>query len=421
LKYAIITFGCRVNQADSLGFEETLLAGGATASAPETADLVIVNTCSVTASADQGARQTIRRVARSNPGARIVVTGCYATRQPEELAQLPNVASVVANDAKPRLISLTRMDTGIGDGPCGAAIEPGVAGRTAFTLRVQTGCAEPCSYCIIPSTRGAPRSVPIDEVVREAERVVDAGFKEIALTGVHLGSYGRDLDSPSSLIELLRALDGRATCPPKLVADGDILFRISSLEPMDCTGEIVDLVAASPRFAPHFHLPLQHASNRVLAAMRRPYTIERYAALVDGIRAKMPGASIGSDIIVGFPSETDSDFEELAAYLESSPLTHVHVFPYSDRPATRASAMTDKVPGLVVRERARRVREIGQALAARFRGTQVGTVQRALTLDDGSLAVTGNYMKVRIPPGRARNEWVRLRLTSEHHGELLGG
>jgi threonylcarbamoyladenosine tRNA methylthiotransferase MtaB len=434
VKYAVITFGCRVNQADSLGFEEALQASGATASALEAANLVIVNTCSVTASADQGARQTIRRVARSNPGARIVVTGCYATRRPDELAALPNVVRVAPNDDKPRLIPLIRGTAANGDGPCGAAIEPGVAGRTAFTLRVQTGCAEPCSYCIIPSTRGAPRSVPIEDVMRETGRVVEAGFKEIALTGVHLGSYGRDLDPPSPLIDLLLALD-RATCPPQLVASGnerrwkasaerpptDILFRISSLEPMDCTREIVELVASSPRFAPHFHLPLQHASNRILSAMRRPYTIERYAALVDLIRATIPEASIGSDVIVGFPSETDADFDQLAGYLESSPLTHLHVFPYSDRPGTPASAMEDKVPGTIVRERARRVRDIGQRLAARFLASQIGTDHRALTLEDGTLAVTGNYLKVRIPPGLQRNEWVRLRLTSEHHGELLGG
>jgi threonylcarbamoyladenosine tRNA methylthiotransferase MtaB len=420
MKYAVVTFGCRVNQADSLGFEEALLAGGASAAPPEAADLVVVNTCSVTASADQGARQTIRRIARTNPAARIVVTGCYATRRPDELAELPNVVRVVRNDDKPRLVTLMRQDD-LGDGPCGAAIEPGVAGRTAFTLRVQTGCAEPCSYCIIPATRGLPRSLPLADVLREVERVVASGFKEIALTGVHLGSYGRDLDRPLSLVDLLSALDGCATCPPKLVANRNTLFRISSLEPMDCTPEIVDLVAASPRFAPHFHLPLQHASERILAAMRRPYTVEHYTALVNGIRAKIPCASIGSDIIVGFPSETDDDFAELIAYLESSPLTHIHVFPYSDRPGTPASMMRDKVPGIVVRERARLVREIGQRLAARFRATLVGTIQRALTLEDGSLAVTGNYLKLRIPPGRTRNEWVQLVVTSEHDGELLGG
>jgi threonylcarbamoyladenosine tRNA methylthiotransferase MtaB len=199
------------------------------------------------------------------------------------------------------------------------------------------------------------------------------------------------------------------------------MFRISSLEPMDCSNEIVDLVAGSPRFAPHFHLPLQHASDRVLAAMRRPYTIADYSELVDRIRVKIPHASLGSDIIVGFPGETDGDFEQLAAYLERAPLTHLHVFPYSDRPGTPASAMADKVHGAVIRERARRVRELGRRLTERFHDSQVGSIHRALTLDDGSLAVTGNYLKVRISPGHRRNQWVRLRMTSHHDGELLSG
>ena len=303
-----------------------------------------------------------------------------------------------------------------GDGPCGATIEPGVAGRTAFTLRVQTGCAEPCSYCIIPTTRGMPRSVALDEVLREIERVTAAGFKEVALTGVHLGSYGRDLTPPSSLVDLLLAIERGA----KALAE-PVLFRISSLEPMDCSREVVDLVASSERFAPHFHLPLQHASHRVLSAMRRPYTIDFYRNLVDRIRRLMPHASIGSDIIVGFPGETDDDFEQLAGYLESSALTHLHVFPYSDRPGTPAAAMPNHVHGEIVRQRANRVRTISQRLSAEFHRSQVGTTHRALTLDDGSVAVTGNYLKLKIPNGRARNEWVDVRLLSEHDGELLGG
>jgi threonylcarbamoyladenosine tRNA methylthiotransferase MtaB len=417
MKYAVITFGCRVNQADSLGFEAELRASGAVAAAPEHADLVVVNTCSVTATSDQGARQTIRRVARDNPGARIVVTGCYATRRPAEVSALPNVGAVVLNDEKPQLLKLAGVGQatadrfGDGDGPCGTQIEPGTGGRTAFTLRVQTGCAEPCSYCIIPATRGAPRSVSPAAVLHEIERIVQAGYKEIALTGVHLGSYGRDLVPGSSLFELLTAIDTRFT--------ERVLFRISSLEPMDCTPEIVDLVARSGRFAPHFHLPLQHASNRVLEAMRRPYTLDYYRSLVDRIRTLMPYASIGSDAIVGFPSESDEDFEELAAYLDRSPLTHVHVFPYSDRPGTPASAMPGKVPGAVIRERARRVREIARGLTERFHAAQAGTTRVALTLEDGSVVVTDNYLKVRIPPGHARNEWLDVRLVAEDRG-LVG-
>jgi threonylcarbamoyladenosine tRNA methylthiotransferase MtaB len=425
MKYSVITFGCRVNQADSLGFEEELRAAGAESVASQSADVVIVNTCSVTATSDQGARQTIRRIARDNPSARIVVTGCYATRRPDEVAALSNVVQVVSNDDKPRMMSLVRLksdSTYVSDqrrdenGPCGATIQPGVAGRTAFTLRVQTGCAEPCSYCIIPSTRGRPRSVPLQDLLREVERIAASGFKEIALTGVHLGSYGRDLDSPSSLIQLLRHLSWS-----EKASAGRVLFRISSLEPMDCTREIVDLVATSPAFAPHFHLPLQHASNRVLSAMRRPYPIEYYSALVDDIRARLPQASIGSDIIVGFPGETDDDFEQLVSYLEASPLTHLHVFPYSDRPGTAASLMNGKVQGAAIRERGRKVREIGQRLTQRFHDSQVGTTHRALTLEDGSLVVTGNYQKLRIPPGLPRNQWVVIRITSHDDGELLRG
>ena len=417
MKYSIITFGCRVNQADSLAFEADLLARGAEAVAPDAADVVVVNTCSVTATADQSARQTIRRIARDNPAARIVVTGCYATRRPDEVRGLPNVDHVVGNDGKATLVPLLRLGGsratdergglttaerfGDGEGSCGAPLVPGVAGRTAFTLRVQTGCAQPCAYCIIPSTRGRPSSVPVDAVLAQIDRVVAAGFKEIALTGVHLGSYGRDLVPPSTLAELLDALSRRR----------DVLFRISSLEPMDCTSEIVDLVASSSSFAPHFHLPLQHASDRILVGMRRPYSMAHFAALVDGIRARIPDAAIGSDVIVGFPGESDADFEELASYLERSPLTHIHVFPYSDRPGTVASTLGPKVHGSVVRDRARQIREIGRRLTVAYRASQVGAVHRALTIDDGSLAVTGNYLKVRIPAGHARNEWVTVEIT----------
>ena len=428
-----------MNQADSLGVEEGLRTRGAVAAAAEEADIVVVNTCSVTANADQAARQTIRRIARINPAARIVVTGCYATRRPDEVADLPGVMRVVSNDDKPRVVPLIVTDLlidrgvrlepdlttahrfGEGEGSCGAVLEPGVAGRTAFTLRVQTGCAEQCSYCIIPTTRGRPRSVPTVDVLAEVQRAAAAGFKEIVLTGVHLGSYGRDLSPASSLIELLEALKTFCRGRPSGRPEPDVLFRISSLEPMDCTPEIVDLVAAAGHFAPHFHLPLQHASNRMLAGMRRPYTVEYYRALVDTIRARIPDASIGSDIIVGFPGETCDDFAELCAYLESSPLTHVHVFPYSDRPGTHATACREKVHGSIVRDRARAVRDIGHRLASAFRESQIGTVHRGLTLEDGSLVVTGNYLKVRVPTGRGRNEWVSVRLTSQHDGELLRG
>jgi threonylcarbamoyladenosine tRNA methylthiotransferase MtaB len=426
MKYSVITFGCRVNQADSLSVEEDFLAAGAEAAPPEHSDVVVVNTCSVTASADQAARQTIRKIARLNPDARIIVTGCYATRRPDDVGGLPNVLRVIPNSQKADLVSSVGLPPGLstaerfgdGEGSCGALLQPGIAGRTAFTLRVQTGCAEPCSYCIIPTTRGVPVSVPIDDIRREVNRVTAAGFKEIALTGVHLGSYGRDLDPQTSLTALLRVLDSVVRCGRRRP---DLRIRISSLEPMDCTPEVVDLVAESESFAPHFHLPLQHSSNRMLAAMRRPYTIEFYRDLVTRIRALIPHASIGSDVIVGFPGETDDDFEHLATYLEGSALTHLHIFPYSDRPGTPAASLSGRVHGSVVRERATRLRAISHHLSSRFHRSQLGIVHRALTLDDGTVVVTGNYLKLRIPPGRQRNEWVEVRVLSEHDGEPLGG
>ena len=408
MKYAIVTFGCRVNQADSLHLEEQLRARGAEPAPTESADLVIVNTCSVTATADQGTRQTIRRIARRNPSARIVATGCYATRRADDVATLPNVIRVVRNDDKLALVDTLEQTTalrfGDGDGPCGAPIVPGMAGRTAFTLRVQTGCEERCAYCIIPTTRGVGRSLPIDAVVKEVQRIASAGFKEIALTGVHLGSYGRDLGPRSSLFELLIALDALHV---------DVRFRISSLEPMDCTPEIVDLVVSSGgRFAPHFHLPLQHSSDRMLALMRRPYKLDDYRRLVDSIVRRLPHASIGSDMIVGFPGETDDDFGANVDYLPTSHLTHLHVFPYSDRDGTEASAMRHKVDGATIRARGARLREIGAALSRKFHSSQIGSVRPGLTLEDGTLVVTDNYLKVRVAPGLSRNERVSVELTT---------
>ena len=423
MKYAIVTFGCRVNQADSTDIERQLRAQGGRRADAEEAELVIVNTCSVTAAADHGARQTIRRIARKNPSARIVATGCYATRAKLELASLPNVTAVVSNVQKLTFVATMALPRGTkepttaerfgdGDGSCGERISPG-SGRTTYTLRIQTGCDEACAYCIIPSTRGSGRSLSVSRVLEEVDRIVAEGFKEASLTGVHIGSYGRDLSPRTSLLELLRVLDAHPS---------DLMFRISSLEPMDCTDAIVDLVASTGRFAPHFHLPLQNASDRLLQAMRRPYSLSYYRRLVDTIRCRISHAGIGSDLVVGFPGETADDFEENLEYLSASPLTYLHVFPYSDRPGTEASGLAGKVDGKSVRERARAIRTIGSELAARFRLSQLGAVRPALTIDGGRVAVTDNYLKVRIPACQPENRRVRVRMTSAGEppaGELV--
>ena len=412
-----MTFGCRVNQAESLTIEAGMRARGATATSPDRADVVFVNTCSVTASADQSARQTIRRIARSNPAVRIVVTGCYATRRPGEVAALPNVVRVVGNAGKDAIVDVVAEDSGLttaerfgdGDGPCGHMLTPGTAGRRALTLRVQTGCDEACSYCIIPSTRGLGRSHRLDDVVHDIQVAVDAGYKEIAITGVHLGSYGRDLADGSSLATLIRRLGEWPA---------DVLFRVSSLEPMDCSEKIVEMVASSERIAPHFHLPLQHGSDAMLRAMRRPYTVTYYRSLVDRIKTVLPHASVGSDIIVGFPGEMASHFAEMRSVLEQLPLTHLHVFPYSDRPGTAASRLTPKVDGREVRERGRVTRAIGEQMSQRFRESQVGRTVRGLSVDDGRSIVTSNYLKLRLDRQQPRNEWVRVRVERERQATV---
>jgi threonylcarbamoyladenosine tRNA methylthiotransferase MtaB len=418
MKYSILTFGCRVNQADSLSIERQLRARGGCAVAVDKADLVVVNTCSVTANADQGARQAIRRIARTNPSARIVATGCYATRIPADLSALPSVVAVVPNTDKEQLVDHLKFDSflttsdrfGSGEGACGEMIQPGTAGRTSYMLRVQTGCDETCSYCIIPTTRGQGRSLPLSQIIDEIDRIWAEGFREVAITGVHLGSYGRDLAPQQTLLTLLRLLDAHPA---------PLFFRLSSLEPMDCTSDIVDLVARSGRFAPHFHLPLQHTSNHILEAMRRPYTFEYYARLVTSIRDRMPHAAIGTDLIVGFPSEKDKDTDATLCFLDGSPLTYLHVFPYSDRPGTDATRFKGKVPGAMIRERSRAVREMGASLALRFQTSQLNAVRPGLTIEGGKVAVTDNYLKVRIPPGLPDNQRVQVRITGV--GDTLTG
>jgi threonylcarbamoyladenosine tRNA methylthiotransferase MtaB len=418
MKFALLTFGCRVNQADSLAIEASLRARGAEPSAPGQADVLVVNSCSVTATADQATRQAIRRVARANPSVRVIVTGCYATRKPADVSALPAVVRVLSNDCKDDVADaacavgqadshegMTSADRFAGlDGPCGApeaTLAPGALGRTAFTLRVQTGCDAPCSYCIIPSTRGRSRSTPPDALVREVRRIEAAGYREVTLTGVHLGAYGSDLRPPVPLPGLLRQL---------LDATEALVFRLGSLEPMDCTPALVDLTVSSARLAPALHLPLQHASDRVLGAMRRGYTGADYAGVARHVRDRLPHASIGTDVIVGFPGETEEDVDILAAYLASSPITQVHVFPYSDRPGTEASRLEPKIHGAVIRERSRRVRAIGGDLSSAFVASQLGAVHRALTTHDGSMAVTINGLRVVLSEPRARNEWVDVRL-----------
>ena len=416
MKFAVLTFGCRVNQADSACIDGDLRACGGSPAPPEEADLIVVNSCSVTSSADGSARQAIRRIARRNPDARIVVTGCYATRAPDELVALPGVRAVVTNDRKEAfvadiqpLIDPLRHQTG--DGPCGVPVEPAAAGRTVHTLAVQTGCDDRCSYCVIPRTRGRGRSRSIAEVLRRVKVASDAGFKEVVLSGVHLGSFGRDRRPASSLVDLLRALDRQ---------DAACRLRLSSLEPMDCTEPLIDLVARSGRFVPHFHLPLQHASDACLRAMGRPYSLSDYRRVVDTVRDRLPDAALGSDAMAGFPGETERDHDTHVAYLADSPLTSIHVFPYADRPGTASSRMPDKVDGGLAHRRARELRAVAGQLQRRFQAAAIGTIRPALVLDDRGTALTDNYLKVQLREPAIRNCLVDVRVESAELGRVTG-
>lgn len=256
------------------------------------------------------------------------------------------------------------------------------------------------------SAHARPR--PLESVLDDIRQAAAAGFREIVITGVHLGSYGRDLSDGTTLTTLVRALSEWSD---------DVLFRVSSLEPMDCTDEIVRLAAASPRLAPHFHLPLQHGSDEILRAMRRPYSVADYRSLVERIHSALPHASLGSDVIVGFPAETDGHFRDMRTVLDDLPLTYLHVFPYSDRPGTAAARLHPKVDGRAIRERGQEVRSVGARMARRFAQSQIGRTVRGLTVDDGRSVVTANYLKLRLEQARSRNEWVDVTVKEGLWGE----
>ncbi|MBP1633579.1 MAG: MiaB-like tRNA modifying enzyme [Acidobacteria bacterium] len=402
MKFCVLTFGCRANQADSFRIEEELCGRGHAAAPRESAELAVVNTCAVTAAAEHSARQAIRRLARENPAVRIAVTGCYATRRGDALDRLPNVVALVPNAEKERLVEAIDDRPASSGAAAAGILGPGARGRTIYPLQVQTGCDERCTYCVVPATRGRSASRPAGAVAEEARRLAAAGYREVILTGVHLGAWGRDLAPARGLVELLDALDAIP-----------VVFRLSSLEPMDCTSGIVDRLARpGSRFAPHLHLPLQHASDRVLRLMRRPYTFDDFRRLSDTVGSRLPHAAIGTDVIAGFPGETGADFERLERALDELPLAYVHVFAYSDRPGTAAAGLGPKVPADVVRARAGRLRERAALVRRRFEEGQAGATRPALTLGDGTTALTDNYLKVRIEPGRRRNERVRIHVGS---------
>ena len=413
---AFTTLGCRLNQADTEAMRAALEARGfRTVPVEAGADVVVVNTCTVTARAELSDKRAIRRAARLSPRGRVVVTGCWAQTSPGDIAALGGVDLVLGNADKARLPELLAAVTGqrrprVEVSPLAVArIEaPASPSRARAFVKVQDGCQHRCTFCVVPQARGASRSLPPDEVEAHVRRLLDAGHAEVVLTGVDLGHYGADLQPRTRLAALLARL---------VALRGLRWLRLSSLLPAYVTDELFEILTTSPVMAPHLHLPLQSGSERVLRAMRRPYTVAMYRALVDRLAAAVPRLGLGADVIVGFPGESAADFEATLALVESLPFSYLHVFPYSTRQGTAAADLPGRLPAATVAERARRLREAAAAKNLRFREGMQGRVEDVLVLEtrdraSGDLVgLTGNYMEVTFAgPDRLQRRLARVRV-----------
>ena len=513
--YHVENFGCRATQADGAALERQFEGCGLSRADAAQADLVIINSCTVTNSADQDARAAIRRVQRQNPLAKIVVTGCYAQRAPEEVAALPGVTAVVGNSHKHQLAEITlsalgpsssdsvlslaglaqRFTAARHEAPSEGSAAEGMSfvpiaaltertressaeshmpnpqgrlfvsdifahtellaapvfesaeltgpARTRPNLKVQDGCDNRCSFCVIPSVRGHSRSLPLAEVIREVNALVAAGYREVVISGINLGRWGRDLDPRpqtselgSAVAKVLRKGSEVAGLAPNLetliraiVAETQLeKLRISSVEPMDWTDDLIALVASSPRIAKHAHVPLQSASDAVLRRMHRKYRPWHYREKVEKIRAAMPSAAIGADVMVGFPGETDTEFEATLRMIEDLPFTYLHVFTYSARPGTPAAAMPNQVPYHVVRGRNKILRDLAAGKKHAFMQSFVGKSLEAITLNvtlDGpggefTEALTDNYQKLYLKGRQIPNRWITAHIEAINKGAFGG-
>jgi len=526
--YFVENFGCRATQADGAALERQFEERGmARASTPSEASVVVMNTCTVTAGADQDARAAIRRVRRQNPEARIVVTGCYAQRAPEEIAALPGVSLVVGNSHKHELAEIVgatvaksarefeqrgaldfeRQDpSALGSrdasdfgwrSALSAAIEPAsppralapegpafvplttltappgsrepeapifvsdifahtellaapvfdaANERTRPNLKVQDGCDNRCSFCVIPYVRGQSRSLQVDRILREVTGLVESGYREVVISGINLGRWGRDLVGsrlPAAGVRISPANSDDVSRKPRAESQKPTFenliqailaetalekLRISSVEPMDWTDELISLVASSPRIAKHAHVPMQSGSDAVLRRMHRKYRPWHYREKIEKIRAAMPTAAIGADVMVGFPGETDAEFEATRRMIEDLPFTYLHVFTYSARPGTPAATMPNQVPVHLARERNRILRELAAEKKLAFMRSFIGKEVDAITLNvighDGNgeftEALTDNYLKLRLRGHHEPNRWLQARIESVVDGALAG-
>jgi threonylcarbamoyladenosine tRNA methylthiotransferase MtaB len=475
--FYIENFGCRATQADGAAVERQFLEQGLErAQRADSAEVVVLNTCTVTAAADQDARAAIRRVHRVNPKAQIVVTGCYAQRAPVEIAALPGVSRVIGNSHKHQLARIVvRQPAFVPVEQLAVSCQPSASRdvvrttgnrrpltevfvsdifahtellaapvfdaaneRTRPNLKVQDGCDNRCSFCVIPFVRGQSRSLPLERVIDEAKLLVNGGYRELVISGINLGRWGKDLvvGRPSSVVRENRGLpepyDGRSLVDLiHAILERTSLekLRVSSVEPMDWSDELISFMATSPRIAKHAHVPMQSGSDTVLRRMHRKYRPWHYREKILKIRQAMPHAAIGADVMVGFPGETDAEFEETRRMIEELPFTYLHVFTYSARPETPAAGMNGQVPGHVARDRNRILRKLVALKKLEFMRSFVSKSVEAITLkcsahtpvrEGETTALTDNYLKLRLAGRHEPNRWISATVRSVENGELIG-
>ena len=418
-RFYVQNFGCRASQADGAALESALVCKGmGAARCAGEADVVVLNTCTVTASADEDAKQAIRKVQRENPHANILVTGCYAQRAPQEIAAMAGVTWVVGNSNKVRIPEILSEPAVPYHGHIqvddifsqheflSAPVEDAAGDRTRPNLKIQDGCNNRCSFCIIPFVRGRSRSAPAGQVIEQVRRLATR-YREVVLSGINLGRWGREAGSRMRLADLIR----------RLLDETEVeRLRLSSVEPMDFCDELLGLMAESPRIAKHVHAPLQSGSDGVLRRMHRRYRPRHYQDRIAKARAWMPDAAIGADVMAGFPGETDAEFEESRQFIESLPFTYLHVFTYSERPGTPAAVRSDPVPPVVRKQRNQVLRELAARKNLDFRRKMIGRTLSAVTLQNGALS--GNYLKIDLATPREANRLIDVRIGSVSDGGL---
>ena len=427
MRAAFITLGCKVNQFETETMEGLFRARGYdVVPFEERADVYVVNTCSVTHLSDRKSRQLIRRAARTNPSACIAVTGCYAQVAPEEIRALDGVRVVIGTKERARIVDYVeaslRADTGVAgtitdimqarvfeDIPLHA-----MPHRTRAFLKIEDGCQNFCTFCIIPYARGPVKSRELSAVAREMHLLTEAGFHEVVLTGIHLGAYGIDLAARPTLAD---------ACRTALAETGLRRLRLGSLESVELSHDLLELMRTEPRFAAHLHLPLQAGSDAVLRAMNRHYTTGQFAQLLADVRAAVPGVAISTDIIVGFPGETEEDFAAGLDFVRQMGFARMHVFPYSARRGTPAARRTDQVPPMVRKERAARMQALAEELAEAYHRSVLGSAAEVLfeTCEEGVTdGLTETYIRVYTDAPVTRGEIVPMRLMHLYRDGIWG-